>query len=405
MTTPLVDLERPLRLHPLTYLAEGDEVTVGRADISSFGLFPVDGAELLRHLEAGHAPSEAARWYAEQYGEQVDIAEFIEVLQELELLVADGETVQEAAPVKWQRLGRALFSPAAWTGYALIVAATIAAMIHQTALVPTYHNLFFTHSSLVLLMLGIALGQVPWMLVHESFHMLAGRRLGLPSSLRIGRRFYYIVFVTNLDGLVSVPRRKRYLPMVAGMVADVLVLSVLTLSAAALHGSSGFAGLVYRLLLSMAFGVVLRLAWQFYFFLRTDLYYMVITVLGCNDLQATANQLLRNRFWRLVGRPAKLVDESAWHPRDAAVARWYSWLMVAGYALVISMLVTTAFPVGLRLTEQAIHELTVARSVLTVGDVLAFLALNFWEPVLAAALAVRAFRRRRSRKRSRFIEA
>jgi hypothetical protein len=403
MTTPLVELDRPLRLHPLTYLEEGDEVTVGRADISSFGLFPVDGAALLRHLEAGHPPNEAARWYAEQYGEQVDITEFIEVLQELDLLVKDGETVQDAAPVKWQRLGRALFSPVAWTGYALIVAAAATAMIRQPALVPTYHNLFFTHSSLVLLMLGIALGQVPWMLLHEGFHMLAGRRLGLPCTLRIGRRFYYVVFVTTLDGLVSVPRRKRYLPMLAGMIADVLALSILTLGAAALHGSDGLAGLAYRLLLSMAFGVVLRLAWQFYFFLRTDLYYLVITVLGCNDLQTAARQMLRNRFWRLVGRTGKLADESAWHPRDAAAARWYSWLMVAGYALIISLLVTTAFPIGLRLTEQAIHELTVARSALTVGDVLAFLVLNFWEPALALTLAVRAFRRRRSR--SRFIEA
>ena len=401
MTTPLVELDRPLRLHPLTYLEEGDEVTVGRADISSFGLFPADGAALLRHLEAGHPPNEAARWYAEQYGEQVDIAEFIEVLQELDLIVKDGETVQDAAPVKWQRLGRALFSPVAWTGYALVVAAAATAIIRQPALVPTYHNLLFTHSSLVLLMLGVALGQVPWMLLHEGFHMLAGRRLGLPCTLRIGRRFYYVVFVTTLDGLVSVPRRKRYLPMVAGMIADVLAFSVLTLGAAALHGSTGLAGLAYRLLLSMAFGVVLRLAWQFYFFLRTDLYYLVITVLGCNDLQATARQMLRNRFWRLVGRTGKLADESAWHPRDAAVARWYSWLMLAGYALIIAMLVTTALPIGLRLTEQAIHELTVSRSVLTVGDVLAFLVLNFWEPVLALTLTVRAFRRRRSR----FIEA
>lgn len=401
MTTPLVELDRPLRLHPLTYLEEGDEVTVGRADISSFGLFPADGAALLRHLEAGHPPNEAARWYAEQYGEQVDIAEFIEVLQELDLIVKDGETVQDAAPVKWQRLGRALFSPVAWTGYALVVAAAATAIIRQPALVPTYHNLLFTHSSLVLLMLGVALGQVPWMLLHEGFHMLAGRRLGLPCTLRIGRRFYYVVFVTTLDGLVSVPRRKRYLPMVAGMIADVLAFSVLTLGAAALHGSTGLAGLAYRLLLSMAFGVVLRLAWQFYFFLRTDLYYLVITVLGCNDLQATARQMLRNRFWRLVGRAGKLADESAWHPRDAAVARWYSWLMLAGYALIIAMLVTTALPIGLRLTEQAIHELTVSRSVLTVGDVLAFLVLNFWEPVLALTLTVRAFRRRRSR----FIEA
>jgi hypothetical protein len=59
----MADLDQPLRLHPLTYLEEGDEVTVGRADINSFGLFPPDGADLLRRLEAGSTPNEAAQWY------------------------------------------------------------------------------------------------------------------------------------------------------------------------------------------------------------------------------------------------------------------------------------------------------------------------------------------------------
>ena len=64
----MADLDQPLRLHPLTYLEEEDEVTVGRADINSFGLFPPDGAALLRQLEAGHPPNEAARWYSASVG-------------------------------------------------------------------------------------------------------------------------------------------------------------------------------------------------------------------------------------------------------------------------------------------------------------------------------------------------
>ena len=45
----------------------------------------------------------------------------------------------------------------------------------------------------------------------------------------------------------------------------------------------------------MAFGVVMRLAWQFYFFLRTDLFFLATTVLGCNDLQGASRQYLSNR--------------------------------------------------------------------------------------------------------------
>jgi hypothetical protein len=398
----MIDLDQPLRLHPLTYLDEGDEVTAGRADINSFGLFPTDGAALLRRLESGSPPSEAALWYSAEYGERVDIGEFLEVLDDLGLIAGDG-VVPAAATVRWQRLGKAIFSRPAWAFYAALVGAGAVTMIRHPYLLPTYSHLFFTRSSLVILSLGIVFGQLPLQLLHEAFHALGGRRLGLGSMLRIGHRFYYVVFETSLDGLVAVPRRKRYLPMLAGMLADVLALAALTLGAAVLHpaspSGSGAAPVCYRFLLAMAFGVVLRFAWQFYFFLRTDLYYLAITVLGCSDLEATSRQMLRNRLWRLLDRPARLADEPAWTPRDRAAARWYSWLMVAGYALLLVIVVTAIVPTAVRLTGQAAHELAVASSPLRVADVLAFLALNFWQPAVAAALAVRGLMRRQRRPR------
>jgi hypothetical protein len=396
----MADLDQPLRLHPLTYLEEGDEVTVGRADINSFGLFPPDGAALLRQLEAGQPPNEAARWYSAQYGEQVDMGEFLEVLEDLELLLREGET-PVTVTVRWQRLAQALFSPVAWAGYAALVVAGLVVMIGHPDLLPTYNHLFFTRSSLLILTLGIVAGQLPFQLLHEAYHALAGRRLGLNSTLRIGHRFIYVVFETSLDGLVAVPRRKRYLPMLAGMLTDVLALAALTLAAAALHpadpSGSGAQAVAYRFLLATAFGVVLRFAWQFYFFLRTDLYYLATTVLGCNDLQTTARQLLWNRVWRFLRRPGRLADESAWTPRDASAARWYSWLMVAGYGLLLVIIAIVLVPTGVRLTRQAVHDLVLAGSPLRAADVLLFLALNFWQPVTAGALALRGFVSRRSR--------
>jgi hypothetical protein len=301
------NLDEPLRLHPLTYLTEGDDVTVGRADIDSYGVFPPDGAELVRRLEEGRSPHEAAQWYESQYGEAVDIGEFLEVLEELDLLVPYGEEAATRQAVGWQRLGRALFSPLAWVVYGLIVVAGVIEMVRDHSVIPRYQHLFFTRRSLTVLTLGIVLGQVPWMLMHESFHALAGRRLGLNSKLSIGRRFYYVVFVTSLDGLVAVPRRQRYLPMLAGMVSDVVAAAALTLGGAALASSGGVGALASRLLLSMAFGVVMRLAWQFYFFLRTDLYFLATTVLGCNDLQGASRGYLANRVNTLLRRRSRLV--------------------------------------------------------------------------------------------------
>ena len=394
MTAARLDMDTPLRLHPLTYLEDGEEVTVGRADIDSYGLFPPDGAALVQQLEAGASPAEAAAWYLEQYGEPVDIEGFLDVLKELDLLLNDGEDAATIREVGWQRLGRALFSPPAWIAYAALVGAAVVEMIRHHGLAPSYQHLFFTHGSLTILTLGVVLGQVPWMLLHEAFHALAGRRLGLNSKLGIGRRFHYIVFETSLDGLVAVPRRKRYLPMLAGMLLDVLVIAGLTLGADGLRHSTGFAALVYKLLLSMAFGVVLRLAWQFYFFLRTDLYFLAMTVLGCNDLQTTSRQLLANRVNRLLGRRDHMVEASEWTARDAEVARWYSWLMVAGYAFLTVLLVTAMLPAAVRITQIAGRKVADRPSALNVVDVSVFLFLNFSEFLLAGYLALRSWRRR-----------
>jgi hypothetical protein len=193
-----------------------------------------------------------------------------------------------------------------------------------------------------------------------------------------------------------VPRRQRYLPFLAGMLLDLLAIAALTLGAVPLHDATGAGGLCYRLLLSMAFGVVLRFTWQFYFFLRTDLYYFATTLLGCNDLQAAAKQVLTDRARRLLRRPAGQGAAIAGTAtgRELAVARWYSWLMLAGYAFLAAMLVTTVVPVAAKLLELAADELITARSPLRGADALGFLALNFWEPMLAAALALRALRRK-----------
>ncbi|WP_370123425.1 hypothetical protein [Streptacidiphilus sp. MAP12-33] len=383
-----------MRLYPLTFLEEGEEVTVGRADIDSYGLFPADGAALLRRLEAGESPNEAARWYEAQYGESVDMLEFLEVLEEFELLVPEGEQVAEAPVIRWRRLAQAVFSWPAWTLYAVVTIAGVAVMSLDSHVTPQYQNLFFTTSSLVALTAGNVLGQLPWILLHEGAHALAGRRLGLNSTLRIGRRFYYLVFLTSLDGLVAVPRRKRYLPMLSGMGVDVVVVCGLSLAAAPLVTHAGAAGLAGRFLLAMAFGTLMRLAWQFYFFLRTDLYFLATTVLGCNDLQTVSRQLLQNRVRTLLGRREGMVDPETWTPRDRSVARWYVWLMVGGYTLLTVLAFTVMLPAAIRITELALHKLVRDTSVLNVTDVCVFLVLNFGELALAGYLAFRGRRRR-----------
>jgi hypothetical protein len=373
----------PLTLHPLAFLEDGDEVVIGRRDIDSYAYFPPDGAALVRRLGDGSSPAEAASWYRDTYGEDVDVDEVVATLRELQF-VRDGDAALPAArPLRWRRLGRAVFSPVAGTLYAIAVVAAAVACLRDPALVPGAEHVRFTDS---LLVAGVTLtvGQVLLTLVHESFHVLAGRRLSLNTSLHVSRRFYYVVFETRLDGLVSVPRRRRYLVILAGLLADVLVVAALILVAALTSGT------LRGLCLALAFTTLPRIVWQFLFYLRTDVYYLITTALGLDDLDAAARQRLRE----LLGRRDR-VAAPALGERDRRAARWYAPLMVAGYGLSVTMLVLVVIPLAAHFFGPALRFLAgEPAGSQTLGSAV-LLSITSFELLLAFAVALRERRANR----------
>lgn len=388
------DLDRTITLHPLTYLVEGDDVTVGCHATDSYGVFPADGAALVRELAGGMSPNEAGRWYVQTYDEPVDMVEFLDALTELEFVSATAGG-PAAAPVRWQRLGRYAFGPIAWLCYAVLIIGAITAMIGIPAVRPSYRNIFFS-PYVTVVGLTLLFGQLPGLFIHEGFHALAGRRLGLRSSLSVGRRLYFVVFETNLDGLVSVPRRRRYLPILAGILADVLVFSGLTLIAVVTRAADGTTTRLGGIALALAFITLLRLIWQFYLHLQTDLYFLAVTVLGCGDLQSIAKRMMRNRMWRLLRRSDRCTDESMFPARDRAVGRWYSWLLVVGYTFSIGALIIVLIPTAWQVFVRIFGRFSGTHDWAALTDSVMFLAVNIAQLLVLAALVIRDRRRRRT---------
>ncbi|MFE4830975.1 hypothetical protein [Streptomyces sp. NPDC056672] len=421
-----VELDRPVTVHPLVYLDEGETTTLGRPDIDAYVILPTDGAELVRRLAAGDTPREAARWYESTYGEEADVAGLIADLGEVGLLrpaargpvsAMDPAATDQAAkdpsgmnpagtdsaagapagegPVRWQRFGKAVFSPPAAAVYALLVAAAITASVLRTDLAPHYRHIFFS-DYYTIVELGLFVGQVPLMLLHEAAHALAGRRLGLRTRLSIGRRLYFVVLETRMDGLVVVERGKRYLPMLAGLGADAVVWSTLTLIAAATREPDGSFSALGRVALALAFSTILRMVWQMYFYLRTDVYYLVTTVLGCTDLHGTSVQVTKNRYNRLRGRTDRLVDESVFAPADRKAAQWYSWVMLVGYAVMITSLVLAGLPTAYQFLSGVFGRLTGDPATAELADSATLVALNVIQFGIVGVLAFRARKARKS---------
>lgn len=261
---------------------------------------------------------------------------------------------------------------------------------------PRRAHVFFS-DYLVLIELTVFLGQIPLTLLHELCHVLAGRRLGLRSRVRLSQRLYFVVFETVLDGLVVVPRRKRYLPMLAGLIGDTLVVAALMLVAWTTRQPGGGVTPLGGICLALAFTTLPRMAWQFYFFLRTDLYHLVSTVLGCNDLHTAARGLLLNRANAVLGHRDRIIDEERWHPRDRQVARWYAPLVVVGYAWMLAVLGIVILPLAWDFLGGAFQRafLGGAQSTAQQRDAVVLLALTVGQLVLAGVLAGRERHRRR----------
>jgi hypothetical protein len=408
--------DAPLALHPLVFLEEGDEVTIGRTDTDSYAIFPPDGAEAVRQLQAGLTPREVGDWYAAEYGEPLDLAHLVGALDELGFLGTGGRagaddtggtrgtggtTATAAAtptptrtPIRGRRLGAVLFSLPAWAGYLALVTWAVVAAVRSPDLVPTYRSVFFTDYYAVMEVVLI-LGVLPLLLGHEAFHVLAARRIGVRSTLGIGRRLYFLVLETRMDGLVAVPRRKRYLPILAGILFDTVAIAALVVTADLTRSGDGRLSLAGRLCLAFAFTTVLRIVWQFYLYLRTDLYILLTTVLGCVDLYATTRKLMADHAARLLRRGTPRADRSGWHPVDRRVARWWVWCVVAGYAFNIGTLLLAVLPILLRIAQGLLSRVTGHGT--TTGhllDATVFLTLTTAQVVISSWLSVRDRRRR-----------
>jgi hypothetical protein len=349
-------------------------------------------------LDSGLPVSAVAAWYKESLGTELDIADFLEVCADLQFLRGEGEEVGVQRPVRWQRLGTWLFSWPAMVCYGILIAAAGVSMVRNPALRLSYRDIFFTsHLALIPVVLTAAL--IPCILLHESFHALSGRRLGLPSTLSIGRRLYYIVAETRLDSLLSVPRRKRYLPFCAGMLADAVLVATLVLLAGALT-RQGIPPWCAGVCLAIAFTSTLRLLWQFMFYLETDLYFVASTALRCTDLQNATRFYIKSRALRLIGKSPPQQDIE-WSDRDRAVARRYSPLLILGYGFSLGTLLWAGVPSTIRFVTVIISRFhTPNTSTEAIVDAISFIGLTLLQPVVLGYIVVRDRRRARSAKNS-----
>jgi hypothetical protein len=390
-------------LRPLSVVDEGDDVLVGDPETGTFVSLPPVGGLVIRALQRGATVEEAGREAAALAGTPVDMEDFVTALHELGFVATGGDaagsddtrTPDRTAAIqgrRWLRgprpeLVRPLFGRVAWCLYATLALFDIGCLLLRPELRPDHRDAFALDDVGLSALLLIPCATLV-LALHEGWHWLAARNAGIAARFGIDRRMVFLVFETDLSQLWSVPRRRRYGPVLAGLAVDSVVLCLL-LSArlAAEENLWSPPRLVLRLLGAWAFVQIASMLWQLMVFLRTDLYALLVVATGCRNLWRIKSLLLRRALHRLS--PAEADELTAASPRDVSLGRWFRWVWLGGFVLVAAWALVFWLPVQLRILEWAWDGLALGP---TTGDfwfTAAGSTLLLWGPLLMLVLAAR----------------
>lgn len=370
----------------LSIQPEGEDFLVGSQDLQEYYQFPLEGVRIIRLLQQGATIGDIKR----TFGETVDIDDFLSVLLEARFIHAPGAQPPAAANEadrRWQfavpaPIAGLFFSWPAWGVYCTLIASALLAAvadprlrINPTALYLQDH---FTVSLLTLLVLHSCTTGL-----HELGHMMAAAKYGVQSRLGWGNRLWNIVAEADLSGLHALPRQSRYLPLLAGMLVDVLSIALITLLIKVLihEGSHAF---IINILQALILQILITLSWQFNVFLKTDVYYVLCTYCNYPNLDSEARLYLREKLHQLsLGRAGAPGHTDYYH---LPTLRAFAAVWVAGRVASLAFLFLVVIPTVLRYGRDAWNALGSAASAGSQWDLSLFFVLS--ATLLAAGLIV-----------------
>jgi putative peptide zinc metalloprotease protein len=335
MTTAFDLDSRPAVGYLVVRREDEDDYVVGDPRTGIFVAVPAVGARLIAKLAAGRSIAEAAEEVERETGEYLDALDFVAALADAGVL--DQRTEPDAPQPKvryWSlskipaRYVRPLFGRAAWTVYALCLTASIAILVAEPSLVPTYEDTFFLSDILASIIITNVV-VIAFTYLHEIWHAFAGAAAGIPSRLRIDLRGIFPVLETDVTGLWTLPPERRYSPYLAGMAIDgVLLFASLSTRFAWSRGWIEVPPGLIRFLALLVFTQLARMVFQSLAYLRTDMYLVLSTATGCQNLHQVTRLSVKRLILKLKPDEAAALRDA--HPRDLRVARWYRLLYLAG---------------------------------------------------------------------------
>lgn len=352
-------------IYPFTRQTEVEDVVIGIPENDLFLVLPHDAVELLDYLAAGKTVGEAKSIYQDKYGDIPDLEDFLHGLERrgFVALIIDNSNdlsnhiIEKSALSNCsksqsdryhfanfpQSLAQKIFSTPILTGYSFIIGLAIVLAISEPQIIPTWRAYFFQQNA-TLMILAMILIDFVVVFIHEMSHLIAARSLGIFCRLGISHRMWTLVAQTDMTGIWNIPRNKRYLPLLAGALIDLVSAAILTIISFACHQRWLMIHPVgLQLIQASLFSYLMGLLWQGYFFMRTDFYYVFANLFGCKDLLQDTENFARNQISLIFPR-IRRIDQSHIPAKERRVIQIYAILWLFGRTAAISVLILINFP-------------------------------------------------------------
>jgi hypothetical protein len=349
---PTITTHTRVKLRRYFVREEGEEFIVGCPDQGAYLAIPSPGVEAMRLLEAGKTVGEVGEQVRDVDGSALDIVDFLKTLARYGFIAEiDGRSLAHDDQDNNQALAnqfrwltgahlRWVYHPwAAWIHGAIIVLVVILLWQYPNY-IPQSQDYFF-HPWYTLNILVIVATTWLSLILHELSHLAAARSMGIDGHISIGRRLYTLVVQCEMEHMFQLPRQQRLMIYLAGIFVNLwiffIALSLLIWQSTQLPTT--LANFLQLVMLVQWYSV----AWQFRFYMQTDIYYVVSDLLYAKNLIEDAQHFLANLFARLRRRPAPY-DLSALPRRERRDVQLYALFYVVGVGVAIATLVFYIIP-------------------------------------------------------------
>ncbi|MGD2248333.1 MAG: hypothetical protein PVF58_07980 [Candidatus Methanofastidiosia archaeon] len=340
-----------ITFHDLNQRQEQDDHYIGRDDIGSYVAVPELGIEVITLLQKELTVGEVKQILKEKYEEDIEVDPFINTLIQLKFVKAIDSTVLEDNRKKKKYLFTSttshhvswLFSTPAFVVYTGVCIAALIIMGINHSYIPRHQDIFFHPRFTIILLIAVILS---WLLVfkHEMAHLFALKSLGLQGKFSLSHRLHFVVAETDMTQLWMKPRKDRYLPYAAGMISDVVTASslvvVLWVSDAGLFFMPD---ILYNICKFIILSQFIGILWQFQFFMRTDVYYILSTALNCKNLYGDAQTVIKNHIYKIMGKSPQPIEGVS--KKEMKAIRIYSVFLALGTGSVLAIVILYVIPI------------------------------------------------------------